>query len=48
MIHNQTPYVIEINTVPGFSEESIIPQMLKCANISITHFITSELQRLNT
>ena len=48
IMHNQIPYVIEINTVPGFSEESIVPQMLKCANISIKNFITSELQRLNT
>jgi D-alanine-D-alanine ligase len=27
-----TPYVIEINSVPGMSKESIIPQMIKVAN----------------
>lgn len=47
IIKQETPYIIEINTVPGFSIESIVPQMLKCANISIKNFITSELQRLD-
>ena len=47
MIKKQTPYIIEINTVPGFSEESIVPQMLKHANIDIQHFITTELRRLD-
>jgi len=47
IINNNTPYVIEINTIPGFSEKSIIPQMLQYANIDIKSFITSELDRLD-
>ena len=47
IVQNNTPYIIEINTVPGFSEESIVPKMLKCANINITDFITQQLEFLN-
>ena len=42
--HN--PYIIEINTIPGFSEESIVPQMLQCANITLKQFITSQLNNI--
>jgi D-alanine-D-alanine ligase len=34
------PYVIEVNTTPGFSTESIVPKMLACAGISICDFWT--------
>ncbi|MAZ58243.1 MAG: D-alanine--D-alanine ligase A [Flavobacteriales bacterium] len=44
IVQTKTPYIIEINTVPGFSTESIIPKMLKCANINITEFITQQLE----
>ena len=46
IINNTTPYIIEINTIPGFSEESIVPQMLKCANINISTFITDQLNNI--
>ena len=38
MIVNDEPYVIEVNTTPGFSSASIVPQMLACQGISITEF----------
>ena len=38
MIVKDVPYVIEVNTTPGFSTASIVPQMLACANISIESF----------
>ena len=38
MIVNDEPYVIEVNTTPGFSSASIVPQMLVCQGISITEF----------
>jgi D-alanine-D-alanine ligase len=38
MLVGETPYVIEVNTTPGFSEESIVPKMLAEAGISITSF----------
>lgn len=49
MIQNGTPYVIEVNTTPGFSPASIVPQMLAVAGTSITQFwsdiLTVELNR---
>ena len=44
ILQNTAAYIIEINTVPGFTEHSIVPQMLKCANINITEFITQQLE----
>lgn len=38
MLVNNEPYVIEVNTTPGFSPASIVPQMLACAGISIHDF----------
>jgi D-alanine-D-alanine ligase len=38
MIVNSKPYVIEVNTTPGFSPASIVPQMLSAAGISIQDF----------
>ena len=29
------PYLIEINSVPGMSKESIVPQMLKANNFKL-------------
>jgi len=46
IMHTHEPYIIEINTIPGFSEESIVPQMLKCANITLQTFITSQLNNI--
>ena len=38
MIVDNEPYVIEVNTTPGFSSESLVPKMLKYAEISIGDF----------
>jgi D-alanine-D-alanine ligase len=38
MIVDDVPYVIEVNSTPGFSPESLVPKMLKHANISIGDF----------
>ena len=35
IIQEKEPYIIEINTIPGFSKESIIPQQLKASNIDL-------------
>ena len=44
MIVNGTPHVIEVNTTPGFSPASIVPQMLGVAKIGIQDFWTSIIQ----
>lgn len=35
IFHNGKPHFIEMNTVPGLSEESILPQQAQCAGISL-------------
>ena len=36
IIMNKKPYVIEINTIPGLTEESIIPQQIKSAKLKLS------------
>jgi D-alanine-D-alanine ligase len=38
MIVNNVPHVIEVNTTPGFSPASIVPQMIKCEGGTIQQF----------
>ena len=38
MLVNGEPFVIEVNTTPGFSNASIVPQMLSSRGISIENF----------
>ena len=38
MIENGVPYIIEVNTTPGFSGESIVPKMIKQAGKTMTSF----------
>lgn len=40
MVVDGIPHVIEVNTTPGFSPASLVPQMLAEAGISITDFWT--------
>ena len=44
MVVNGTPHVIEVNTTPGFSPASIVPQMLGVAQIGIQDFWTELIQ----
>ena len=41
MIVNEVPYVIEVNTTPGFSAESIVPKMIKTSGQTIKEFWTT-------
>jgi D-alanine-D-alanine ligase len=40
MIVGNEPFVIEVNTTPGFSNESIVPKMIDAAGISTKDFWT--------
>ncbi len=40
MIVDDVPVVIEVNTTPGFSAESIVPKMIKASGRTITEFWT--------
>jgi D-alanine-D-alanine ligase len=44
LIDNDAPLVIEINTVPGFTEASIIPQQAAVVGISKSELITAVLR----
>jgi D-alanine-D-alanine ligase len=44
IIRGETPYVIEVNTTPGFSEASIIPQQALAAGIDKRSLITYVLE----
>ena len=47
IIQNNIPYIIEINTIPGLSEKSIIPQQLRAANISLSEIFNVCLSNIN-
>lgn len=36
----QSPYMLEVNTIPGQSDASIVPQQVKCMGWSLTEFYT--------
>lgn len=44
MVVDREPFIIEVNTTPGFSPASIVPQMLACEGISIQDFWTEILE----
>ena len=46
IIKNGTPYFIEINTIPGLTEESILPQQAKVAGISLGELFESSVNEV--
>ena len=38
MLVNGVPNVIEVNTIPGFTAESLVPQMIACEGKSVSEF----------
>ena len=47
IIQNEQVFIIEINTIPGLSEESIIPKQLKAANINLSEVFDLCLNNIN-
>lgn len=47
MLVNDEPYVIEVNTTPGFSNESIVPKMIHALGITVKEF-WSEIMEVET
>ncbi len=39
-----TPYFLEMNTVPGLTEESILPQQAACAGINLPELFTNAIE----
>lgn len=46
IIEQNIPYFLEVNTVPGLSEQSIIPQQAKYSNISLIDLFDNEIIRV--
>lgn len=44
IIKNDVPYLIEVNTVPGLSDQSIIPQQSRCQGIPLETLFTEMLE----
>ncbi len=40
------PHLLDVNTVPGLTEQSIFPQQLNAFDISLGEFVTAELERV--
>ena len=40
------PYIIEVNTIPGFSKESIVPQMINKSETNIKDFISMAVDKI--
>ena len=45
MIKGETPYIIEINTVPGQSSESIVPKMAAIEGISLSELFSRTIEQ---
>ncbi len=45
IIVNGKPYFLEINTIPGLSEDSIVPKQFKIAGISLSDVFCDEINR---
>jgi len=44
IIKDGVPYFIEINTIPGLTEESILPQQARAAGISLSELFESSIK----
>lgn len=44
IIKNEIPYLLEVNTVPGLTKESILPQQVKLAGITLTDLFESLIE----
>jgi len=47
LVNGENPAVLEINSVPGFTDESILPQQLRCAGIEIPELISRILKEIS-
>jgi D-alanine-D-alanine ligase len=43
IVENETPYLIELNTVPGMSEASIVPHQARAAGYNLKDFYSAAL-----
>jgi len=46
IVKETTPYIIEVNTIPGFSKESIVPQMITASGKRTKEFISKVIEKI--
>jgi len=46
IVKKSIPYIIEVNTIPGFSKESIVPQMIIASGKSIKKFTSEAVEKI--
>jgi D-alanine-D-alanine ligase len=46
ILENNQPFLIEINTIPGLSEESIIPQQAHCIGMSLKELFSLSIENM--
>ena len=47
IIEDRNPYIIEINTIPGLTEKSIIPQQIKADGLTLKEIFNLSLNNIN-
>ena len=47
IIEDKIPYIIEINTIPGLTEKSIIPQQIKADGLTLKEIFNLSLSNIN-
>jgi D-alanine-D-alanine ligase len=40
------PYLIEVNTTPGFSEQSIVPQQIRAAGLDVKDVLSQLINQI--
>jgi len=44
IVVNEVPHLLEINTVPGMTAKSIVPQQVEALGMELSHFLTKILE----
>jgi D-alanine-D-alanine ligase len=44
ILRNNTPYFLEVNTVPGMTAASFIPQQLRAAGLNVTQVLSEVIE----
>jgi D-alanine-D-alanine ligase len=44
IMHNGTPHFVEVNTTPGMSPQSIVPQQIRCKGLTLQQMITDIIE----
>ena len=46
IIVNEDPHILETNTVPGFTKQSIVPQQIEAQGLSVKEVINNQIKSI--